>query len=96
MTKLAFRFLCPLMLYFFSTIEASAADAWEEDFRKCQVLKQFSQGEVIIRAGEMVELDINWNDRADLDEVAAADISVQIDNTPLPHPNLHYPPKTAV
>jgi hypothetical protein len=31
MTKVAFGFLCPLMLYFFSTIEASAADAWQEE-----------------------------------------------------------------
>jgi hypothetical protein len=35
--------------------------------------------------GEMIELDILWNDGADLDEVTAADISVRID-TPLPRP----------
>jgi hypothetical protein len=49
----AFRFLCPLMLYFFSTMATSAADAWQEDFRRCRVLKQFSQGSVIILAGEI-------------------------------------------
>jgi len=76
-----------MMLYLLSTIEASAADAWEEDFRRCRILKQFSQGEVIISAGEkMVELDVHWSDGADLDKVGAADISVRIDNTPLPHP----------
>ena len=80
------RFLCPLMLYFFSTIEASAPDAWEEDFRRCRVLKQFPQGTVIIVAGEQIELEIHWSDRVDLNEVAAADISVQIDNTPLLRP----------
>lgn len=85
MIRFIVRFLCPLILYFFSTIEASAADAWEEDFRRCQVLKQFPQGTVIIVAGEQIELDIHWND-LDLNEVAAADISVQIDNTPLLHP----------
>jgi hypothetical protein len=26
------RFLCPMMLYFFSAIQASATDVWEEDF----------------------------------------------------------------
>ena len=82
----AFRFLWPMMLYFFSTIGAGAADAWEEDFRRCRVLKQFSQGEVIISADEkMVELDVSWSDRSDLDEVGAADISVRIDNAPVPH-----------
>ena len=34
----------------------------------------------------MVELDVHWSDGADLDKVGAADISVRIDNTPLPHP----------
>jgi hypothetical protein len=79
MTKLAFGFLCPLMLYFCSTIEASAADAWEEDFRRCRVLKQFSQGSVIISAGEkVVELDVTWNDGVDLANLGVANISVQI------------------
>jgi tetratricopeptide (TPR) repeat protein len=76
-----------MMLYFFSTIEASAADAWEEDFRRCLVRKQFSQGVVIIsaRREKMVELDVAWSD-GDLDKVGAADISVRIDNAPVPHP----------
>ena len=83
----ASRFLCPMMLYFFSAIQASAADAWEEDFRRCRVLKKFSQGTVIISADEkMLELDVQWGDGGDLDNLGAADISVQIDNTPLPNP----------
>ena len=70
-----------------ATIEASAADAWQEDFRRCRVLKQFSQGSVIISAGEkVIELDIQWNDVADLDSLGVANISVQIDNEPLPQP----------
>jgi hypothetical protein len=77
MTKIAFGFLCPLI--FCSTIEASAADAWQEDFRRCRVLKQFSQGSVIISAGEkVVELDIQWNDGAGLDSLGVTNISVQI------------------
>jgi hypothetical protein len=62
MTKLPFGFLYPLMLYFCSTVGASAADAWQEDFRWCRVLKQSSQGSVIISSEEkVVELDIQWN-----------------------------------
>jgi len=62
----AFRFLCPMKIYFFSTIEASAADAWEEDFRRCRVLKDFSGGYVDISADEkMVELI--WTDGFNLD-----------------------------
>jgi hypothetical protein len=34
----------------------------------------------------MVELDVFWDDGADLDNLGVADISVQIDNAPLPHP----------
>jgi hypothetical protein len=60
--------------------------AWEEDFRRCQVKKRVPQGTVTIGAREMVELNINWNDGANLDEVAAANMSVQIDNTPLLYP----------
>src|SRR6266516_734005 len=87
MRKLAFGFLCPLVLYFFSAIEASAADAWREDFRRCRVLKQFSEGSVDISANEkMVELDVQWGDGADLDNLGIANISVQIDNVPLPQP----------
>ncbi len=62
------------------------AEDWEGNFRRCDVTKSFSQGKVRISVGEMVELDILWNDGVDLDEVTAADISVRIDNTPLPHP----------
>ena len=81
------RFLCPMMLYFFSAIQASAADAWDEDFRRCRVLKKFSQGTVIISGDEkMLELDVQWDDGGDLDNLGAADISVQIDNAPLPNP----------
>jgi hypothetical protein len=71
-----------------ATIEASAADAWQEDFRRCRVLKQFSQGEVVISAAgeKMVELDVHWSDEDDLDKVGAEDISVRIDNAPVPHP----------
>ncbi len=71
-----------------ATLLATSAHAedWEGNFRRCDVTKSFSQGKVRISVGEMIELDILWNDGADLDEVTAADISVRIDNTPLPHP----------
>ena len=70
-------------------VEAAAADySWKEDFRRCQVLTQFSQGSVIISADEkMVELDVQWDDSVDLAKLGATDISVQIDNAPLPRPN---------
>src|SRR5229473_1253521 len=55
-------------------LAAQNADAWEENFRRCEVRKQFPQGTVIIEAGEQIELEIQWNDRVDADEVAAADI----------------------
>src|SRR2546430_14781689 len=64
-----------------------AADAWEEDLRRCRVLKQFSQGGVIISAGEkMVELNVYWSDGANLDNLGPVDISVRIDDAPLPDP----------
>jgi tetratricopeptide (TPR) repeat protein len=88
MTKFALGLLCLLMVFLFSTMETGAKDSWEEDFRRCRILRQFSQGEVIISADEkMVELDVHWSDGADLDKVGAADISVRIDNAPVPHPN---------
>ena len=34
----------------------------------------------------MLELDVHWSDGADLDKVGVADISVRIDNAPVPHP----------
>jgi hypothetical protein len=34
----------------------------------------------------VVELDVQWNDGADLDNLGVANISVQIDNEHLPHP----------
>jgi len=69
MTEFAFGFLYLLMAHFFSTIEANAADAWREDFRRCRVLKEFSQGSVYLSANEkMVELDVQWGDGADLGE----------------------------
>ena len=87
MTKFALGLLSLLMVYFFSTIEIAAADSWEEDFRRCRVLKQFSQGEVIISTGEQtVELDVHWTDGFNLDKIDAADISVRIDNAPVLHP----------
>ena len=86
MTSFVFVFLFPVMLYFCSTIDSSAVDTWQQDFRRCRILKQFSRGEVIISADEkMVELDVHWSDGTDLDKVGAADISVRIDNAPLPH-----------
>jgi hypothetical protein len=71
-----------------ATLLATSAHAEDREgnFRRCDVTKSFSQGKVRISVGEMIELDILWNDGADLDEVTAADISVRIDNTPLPHP----------
>jgi hypothetical protein len=87
MMKFALGLLSLLMVYFFSTIETAATDSWEEDFRRCRVLKPFSQGSVIISAGEeMVELDVQWKDGADLNNLGVANISVQIDDVPLPHP----------
>src|SRR5262249_49096784 len=51
---------------FFLNHLANAADAWREDFRRCRVLKQFSQGSVYLSANEkMVELDVQWGDGAD-------------------------------
>src|SRR5215831_17199032 len=70
MTKFAFGFLYLLMAHFFSTIEANAADAWREDFRRCRVLEEFSQGSVYLSANEkMVELDVQWGDGADLENL---------------------------
>ena len=70
MTKFAFGFLYLLMAHFFSTIEANATDAWREDFRRCRVLKEFSQGSVYLSANEkMVELDVQWGDGADLENL---------------------------
>jgi hypothetical protein len=56
-----------------ATLLASSAHAedWEGNFRRCDVTKSFTQGRVRISVGEMIELDILWNDGADLDEVTA-------------------------
>src|SRR6266481_8523271 len=60
-----------------ATLLATSAHAedWQGNFRRCDVTKSFSQGKVRISVGEMIELDILWNDGADLDVVTAADIS---------------------
>jgi hypothetical protein len=94
MAKFALGLLSLLIGYLFSTIEIAAKDSWEEDFRRCRVLKQFSQGTIDISMDEkMLGLEVQWDDRADLDKVGAADISVQIDNAPLPNPEpLTYGP----
>lgn len=87
MTKFALGLLSVLMVYFCSTMETAAKDTWEEDFRRCRVLKQFPQGTVDISAGEkVVELYVHWNDGTDLDRLGVADISVRIDNAPASHP----------
>jgi len=55
---------------FFLNHLANAADAWREDFRRCRVLKEFSQGSVYLSANEkMVELDVQWGDGADLENL---------------------------
>jgi hypothetical protein len=56
----------------FSTIEIAAKDSWEEDFRRCRVLKQFSQGTIDISMDEkMLGLEVQWDDRTDLGKVSA-------------------------
>jgi hypothetical protein len=51
-----------------ATLLATSAHAEDREgnFRRCDVTKSFSQGKVRISVGEMIELDILWNDgRAD-------------------------------
>lgn len=59
-----------------------AAAAWQQDFRKCPVRKQFSEGDVVISTGEgMLELELHG---VTLDDLGEANLSVQIDHVPLP------------
>jgi hypothetical protein len=63
---------------------APTADPWEEDFRRCRVLKNFSEGRIDISMGEKstVEIYVLWNDGADFDSLGVTHISVRIDNAP--------------
>ena len=71
------------------SIESRAADTWQEDFRRCLVRKQFPAGVIVLSAGERdVELDIQWTDGKDLNDIGETELSVQIDGTALPRPRV--------
>ena len=84
--KLAIGFLYLAILLVASTIEGGAADDWQQDFRRCLVRKQFSDGSVVISAGDerMLEIDVQWSDGATLDNLGDVNMSVQIDHFLLP------------
>jgi hypothetical protein len=55
------------------------AAAWQQDFRRCLVRKQFSEGDVVISTDEgMLELEVTLGD------LSETNLSVQIDHVPLP------------
>lgn len=84
--KLAIGFLYLAILFVASTIEGGAADDWQQDFRRCLVRKQFSEGSsVVLSTGEgAIELDVQWSDGATLDDLGDVNMSVQIDQLLLP------------
>jgi tetratricopeptide (TPR) repeat protein len=83
--KLAIGFLYLAILFVASTIEGGAADDWQQDFRRCLVRKQFSEGSVVISTDEgVVELDVQWSDGVTLDDLGDVNMSVQIDQLLLP------------
>jgi hypothetical protein len=49
--------------------QRTQADAWQQDFRRCSIKKQFSEGSVVVPPAQdrCLELDIQWSDRATLD-----------------------------
>jgi hypothetical protein len=82
---LAIGFLClPTFLFAFE-IKGAPADAWQQDFRRCLVRKQFSEGNVVVSSGgQMLEFDVQWSDGATLDNFGDVNLSVQIDQLRLP------------
>jgi tetratricopeptide (TPR) repeat protein len=85
--KLAVRFLCLPMLLLALSIEGHAAEAWQQDFRRCLVRKQFSEGSVVISVADerMLEIHIQWSDGTTLDNLGEVNLSVQIDQVFLPN-----------
>jgi hypothetical protein len=81
-----------LSLTFFSGNNAHA-EKWEGNFRRCDVTKSFSQGYMRISVGETVDLDVVWTAESDIFDGEPTNISVRIDNRPLPY---HKAPKPAI
>lgn len=67
-----------------SESQAATADAWEQDFRRCRVLKSSPAGTVALNAGDgTVELDVLWPDGKHLDDFKDSTPSVRIDQVRL-------------